>query len=396
MKNRLLCVLLILITFVLMLFGCSESESEAYLIINKDSFTLGVLLRSDKTYSDDVLSGVKLAHSLAGSVRIDESVSISYVYEYYNNADDVSIKAQKLFDNGAAALVFCGEDYDSFLSFSEFARNAKLPVAAISPFEPVYDGEFSLSLTPEYMSSATATYAMNSSYESFALLAQDSSDYYTDFAEVFNSTLKSYTGSEATAYFLSGECENYSRSAFLSGNYDFLFLLADSANSMLLVSDLRSGGFEGKIMLTEVLDKASFATKDFDNCTFVSKLESDSSNNISTVFYSMYSENIAQSSNCEASPAAAYGYDAYMTVYEALKSFADSSTDLLSDSESTRKAQSLITNEDLIEALNKADYAGVTDRICFNNNRCVTTYIYVDDIINGECVFNSKYTFTAD
>ncbi len=399
MKKRILCILLIIIILTFMLFGCSgKAATGDVFLVSDNTFTLGVLLPFDDSYSTQVEQGVSFANSLAASVKLDEAVSIEYIASYYSDSSDVKAKAQELVDKGASVIVYGGDDYPSFNEFASFSAEIGLPVISLSPFEEKLESMFTLSLSPKYMSSCAATYAMDCGAKKLAVVSENSSDYYSDFARTFSSTIKSYMSVEPTLYYCEGEHENYSVSSVVSGDYDFLFLLSGSHNRQKLVSDLRSGGFSGKIMLTEVWEKNSVTDDKFNNCSFFSKLEPDSSNNISTVFYSTFSAFNTELSAEELSSAVAYGYDAYMTAFEALKLFAPTEVGSMFKNDNTESTQSCFNSRDIkasdyISALDTLLYQGVTDKISFKNNSSVTTYIYVDDISNGDCVFQKKYSF---
>lgn len=401
MRKRNLCILLIILALSLSLFACGEeSVNSDKPVIADNTFRIGMLLSSKESTSSDIEAGFNYAYSLANTVNLNESVSVDCSTVYYNDSSDVEYFAESLVTDGVSAIVFGNSDYESFAVFAEYIGNIKVPVISLNPYFAESDNIYTLSLNPKYMSSCAATYAMEKGYNACAVLLESSDKYCTDFAETYKSTLKNYIGVEPTVYYKNGELANYSSSALSGGNYDFLFLISSQQNRESFISELRNSGFTGEIMLTEILDKASVKSEAFNNCSFISKLEQDSSNNVSTVFYSMYSE-YSGVSEADISPAVAYGYDAYMTAFEALKSFApESSSSIFANNDaieaSTESKLTEIKMSDFRKAIGDVAYFGVTDTVTFKENTVVPTYIYVDNIINSEILFNSKYTFNAD
>lgn len=400
MTKRLLCIFLAILTLSAGLCACDKSkENTDKPIINNGAVNIGALLPSNNKISAEINSGLDYAYELASSVNLNESVDITLSSLYYTDSSDVAYYAENLVSNDVSAIIYYGEDIESFNAFSEYIEEIKIPVLSLCPYTTNYDNIYTLSLTPKYMSSCAATYAMEKGYNSCAVLSYSSDDYYSDFAEIYKNTLSSYVGTEPTLYYKNGELANYSPSALVSGNYEYLFLICPAENIEELVSELRENGFLSEIMLSEVLDKTFVEGEVYNNCSFISKLEADSSNNVSTVFYSMFAEhNQIQDNNV--SSAAAYGYDAYMIAFEALKSFAQNSGSVFANDS---VAESTVTDNcaeiklsDYREAFTTILYQGVTDVVSFKDNSTVPTYIYVDNIINSEIFFCKKYTFAKE
>lgn len=398
MSKRIICLCIIVFIFPLMLFGCeNNNENSDKSVIENGTFNVGVLLSQNQSSAKYIENGIDFAYSLAGSVNLSEKIDVKYSVAYYNDSNEVKSSAEALVADGVSVIIFDGADYESYTVLSDYIKETEISVISLSTYSTQNDNIYTISLSPKYMSSCAATYAMEKGYNTCAMLVESSDKYYTDFAETYKNTLKSYVGVEPTVYYKNGELSNYSSSALSSGNYEYLFLVSSESYREELVSELRASGFSGEIMFNEIMDKTSVKNSTFNNCSFLSKLEPDSSNNVSTVFYSMYAEQTGIS-EAEISPAVAYGYDAYMTVFEALKSFAPkSSSSVFANTDTTLASeQAEIKMSDFNKAIAKVVYLGVTDTVAFKSNVATPTYIYVNNINNAEIIFGSKYTFAAN
>lgn len=398
MSKRIICLCIIVFILSLMLFGCeNNNENSDKSVIENGTFNVGVLLSQNQSSAKYIENGIDFAYSLADSVNLSEKIDVKYSVAYYNDSNEVKSSAEALVAGGVSAIIFDGADYESYTVFSDYIKETDISVVSLSTYSTQNDNIYTISLSPKYMSSCAATYAMEKGYNTCAMLVESSDKYYTDFAETYKNTLKSYVGVEPTVYYKNGELSNYSSSALSSGNYEYLFLVSSESYREELVSELRASGFSGEIMFNEIMDKTSVKNSTFNNCSFLSKLEPDSSNNVSTVFYSMYAEQTGLS-EAEISPAVAYGYDAYMTVFEALKSFAPkSSSSFFANTDTTLASeQAEIKMSDFNKAIANVVYLGVTDTVAFESNVATPTYIYVNNINNAEIIFGSKYTFAAN
>lgn len=404
MKKHFLAFLLIVTSFVLSFTGCTSNPSEEIIdepIIVDGVVKVGLLLSNDDTYtniSEQIKNGFDYGHSLADNLNIGKSIKVETLYEAYTDSTDVLTSATNLHSAGASAIVTDGTDISVLTIVSNYFSNKNIPVINLSNYSCKSDVVFNLALSTEYIASSAATHAMDKGYTQCAVLAEEDSDYFKGFAEIYSSTLNAYIGTTPTIYYKSGESANYTPSALTSGNYDYLFLITTEKNRQLLVEELRSSGFSGEIMLTEITDKTTVQHQSFNNCSFFSKLELDSANNISTVFHTSYSE-FKSINEHDISAASAYGYDSYMVLFEALKSFGGNKNSAIIFSNSTEPSENIQTDEilgsDLITSINNLTYYGVTDTISFADNSSVPTYIYVDNIINSQAVYSGKYSFNS-
>ena len=398
LMKKIFSVILFISIIALTLFGCSQEQEISDPVIFKDgTFSIGMLVPDGEEIYTNCENGFLFANSLANYVSINNEEVYNYYSIFNYTADDIVLNAQNLVDQGVSVIVFCGEDLNSFNEFTNYIKDTNIPVVSLSPYTCDYDRFYSLPLSKEYQASCSATYALDKGYTNSAVLCQSDDQYYRDFAGIYKNTFKSYIGTEPAVYYKTGESANYTGAAFVSGNYDYLFLICPSENRMDTVNDLRSNGYNGEIMFNEVFDHTVSRFSMLNNCSFMTKLENDPSNNISTVFYSEFSENFGINSTSVTS-AAAYGYDAHMTIFEALKSFADNDSSSFFKNETptstTTSEESEIKLSDFVNALENVAYNGVTDIIKLKDHKVVPTYIYVDNIVNSEISLSNKYTFS--
>ncbi len=396
--KKFLSVTLLFLIISLSLFGCNNNQEIVDpVVINDGTFKIGMLVPDAEDMYSHYKSGFSFASELANFVTINNE-EIFNDYSIFNySTEDILLYAQNLVDEGVSVIIFCGEDFKAFNDFIDFINGTNIPVISLSPYTCDYKRFFSLPLSAEYQASCAATYASDRGYTNSVVLCESDNQYYRNFAEVYTNTFKSYIGTEPAVYYQTGESANYSSSSLASGNYDYMFLISSSENRMATVNDLRSNGFNGEIMFNEVFDHTVARFSMLNNCSFITKLENDPSNNISTVFYSQFSEYEGVNPKLVTS-AAAYGYDAYMTIFEAFKSFSDNDSNAIFKNEpatvSTETIKTEITLSEFVNALENVVYSGVTDTIKFKDNYAVPTYIYVDNITNSEITLSNKYTFS--
>lgn len=391
MNKKIFSLIIIISVFLTFLVGCDKEENIKFNreVIVDGSVKISALVPSGNDVSNQIKNGITFANSLADSVKLNDSISVDIEIAEYTDSNDVSIKAQSLVDNGSSLIIYSGDDYNTFFTFTNFVNSTEIPVISLSPYTYEASNFYSLTLTPDYLATCVSTYASENNYKNLAIVAESSNDYYFNLLDTFKSTFISLNGIEPITITINEDnTTDFSK-------YDFLFLATSDVKREEIVSKIRSNGFNGEIMLNEIIDKGSISHLVFSNCSFISKYEENNSNNVATIFNLMYSKEYGVSDD-SISAATAYGYDAYMLAFEGLKSFESTENSIFKDTTTpTTLNPTEITLSDFSEAINNTKYVGVTDYISFNNNKAVPTYIYVDNIIDGKAVFKNKYTFTS-
>ena len=401
MNKRIISLFLMLIITTFIFTGCSDknkNETTDNPIISNGVFKIGLLLSADDAYkstSELVKEGFDYAHTLASSVNIGEKIEVETVYANYTSANDALTASESLYEQGVSAIVTDSVTLDVFNEVATFFLDKNTPVISISKYLDYYDTTYTIAVDRLYSASSTATYAKDKGYKSVAVILGSDSEYHNEFYSRFSDSLVTLN-TKPTAYYYDGDSANYVPEVVAGGNYDFIYLLCDLDKYATIVEDLRKNGFDGDIMLGEIFDKNFVENETFNGCSYISKFESDNANNISSVFYKNFSEykNISKS---EVTAASAYGYDSYMTIFEGLKTFGDSSVSSLfsntETTETTSEAHNEIMASDLNEAIRDIKYYGVTDVVRFSYNVSRPTYIYIDNIDDSKTVLANKYTF---
>lgn len=396
MSKRILSLLLMILTLsMFLLFGCEITGNNRDRKVIVDNTIKIEALIPDNSTGELIESGIAFANNLANNIYFDEQISIEFSATKYRNEDNIAEIAQVIEANGASAIIYGGDNYSNFKSFTAFVESTNIPVISLCPFDFESDNFFSLTLTPKYLSSCGATYAIENSIKNPLVVLEDTSDYYVGFAEIITSTFLSYTGNEPHIIY-SSSLDDYS----LYFEHDFIFLSSSESTYAEIITDLRSHGFTGEIMLSEVFDKSVVSGDLFNNCSLISKYEKDTSNNVSTVFGTMYSEQHGIADD-NISPAVAYGYDAYMIAFEALKNFEPKDDLLFGSVNTTEDTASDVTSMDFLlsdycRVISDVNYRGITDVISFDGNNVNPTCVYVDNVIGDKVFFGKKYTFTSD
>lgn len=402
MKKRLFSLALIIITIFISIVGCAENKEEETIlpeikIIQNGAFKICALLPESEKSTQNIENGIKFANSLANTVNIGETIDISYTCTYYSENEDIKSTTEKLINENASVIIFAGDDHEIFQGFTEYTDEYKIPVISLSPFTHSANNYYSITLRPKYLASSAASYALDKGYKKTAVIFESSDKYFSDQEEVYRNTFSSCLGNLPAVYYQKGENANYSASALSGSNYDFILLIDTDNAREGTINELRTAGYSGEIMLSEILNKADVQKDTYNNCSFISKLENDSSNNVATMLIPKLASALNVKED-QISAATAYGYDAYMTALEGLKHFS-SSTDsafagvISSEVSTTTQAPENITAAQYTNALSSISYVGINGLITFKNNEVTPSYIYIDNIFESESVFNKKYNF---
>ena len=136
-------------------------------------------------------------------------------------------------------------------------------------------------------------------------------------------------------------------------------------------------------------------SENFEGVTFINKFEYDNENFIGSDFLNQYSI-INTTSASEITAAEAYGYDAYMLLYEVLSAHSNQITAVNnSKSENSSNFSTDINASDIITTLSEITFHGVTDDIIFDESGLSQVkFLYVDKIEAQEAVKIVKYNFS--
>ncbi|MBQ4105304.1 MAG: ABC transporter substrate-binding protein [Clostridia bacterium] len=393
-KFAVIAIACILILSIL-LCGCTKSTSD-YTINNSDSINIGIIASDDS-----VLKGVDYASSLAPLVHIDKEYKINTLT--YSINDDINTTASELLSQNVCAVI-CDGSYKTHTDLIIKAfEDTSIPLVFIgnhSDLIQTTDNAFSISTPYNYQSSAAVSYLTSEGLSTGAIVLGDDSEYMTTVAEMFESAFMASGGKSVSTYYFTGEKENFSAKAISGAGLDFAFIIADDASRNSIYTELVDAGFASQIVFSEVIDKAQLHDESYNNVSFISNFELDDNNYIGSDFINTYSEKNGIKTT-EVTPSIAYGYDAYMTIYEVLRNFNPNSQSLSPFStEATAETgdeNNQITVSQVKDALKEIEYFGVTDTITFDQNGLSnTTFIYIDKVENAQPKMLNRYEFNNE
>lgn len=387
MKKFIAFVLLIVCILSFTLTGCSGTNS--YVIQNENVITIGVILSQseDGFYGAKVLEGINFASELASTVNMNGKYAVRLSVCDIN--DDISASVTKLVEDRVCAVICAAESKsksDEIISaFDEYDT----PLLFIDCYsnEVVSDEEsFAISVPYNYQSSVAASYFTSEGLTNGTVVYADN-DYSAAFADVFGSTFISSGGTNVQ------KVTEYDTQAILSDGSEFVFIIGDPAFSNEVYKSFKSAGAEIPVMTSEIFDKTSYESTDYNDMLYISKFESDVNNYIGADFYSMYSssKNISKD---DVTSAEAYGYDAYMLVYGALMGFGSSYS---ANSEKDTAEKGEVTTTEMKTAVSQIVHLGVTDSISFDVSGLVNTnFVYLSQIQNSHSSMINRYNYSNE
>ncbi len=388
MKKLYAVIIICTLIFSMVMSGCNNEKN--YIVNADDTITIGVIVSSEES---GVYSGISYASELAHSVNIDKTYEIKTKValtdsDFKKTADDfVSEKVAAVICEGTDslktdAIVKAFSSYDIPLIFTD----------CYSDLIEKTDSAYSIGIPYSYQVSAAVSQLAAQNLQTGAVVCIDDSNYCKSFAKLFDSTFKANGGHAVTTYYYRGEESNFNCNTISAAAYDFVFLIGNTSDNIKIYSELKNASLASTVIFSEVTDKILLETSDFNSVYFINKFEADDNNYIGTDFINTYREqkNISTS---DVTSSIAYGYDAYMTIYDALVSMHKNSESIFNTTDSSNEDTSIYT-KDVIEALNSITHMGVTDVIKFNsagiNN---TSFVYLDRIDNSRANMQQKYSY---
>lgn len=402
--NRLKSIIVISILILSFIFCGCTSEPEDYIINNSDKIYMGVLLPMSGDYTDlgqRIVEGIEYASSLAPTVQLDKEYRIEIIIKDSNSSLDSSV--EEMISKNVSAVICAGGDKeytDAIISSFDDTNTPLIFVDNCSELISTSENVFSISTPYKYQASAATSYLVGEGYETGAVVCADDDEYYKAFAQMFDNTFVSNGGTSVSTYYYSGELKNFSAATIAGAGLDFVFIIGSDNDCKLIYSELKNTGNTSQVMFSEVLDKTKFKDEAFNGASFISRFEEDDNNYIGSDFINTYSEEMGVSAS-EITAATAYGYDAYMTIYEVLRNFNQNSQSLIMSgtdvTTQTSENSTEVTNSQVLEGINNVEHYGVTDTITFSDDgTAVTTYIYIDSVENSHSIMLNRYDFNNE
>lgn len=401
MKRFSAIILVLTMLMAVSFFGCKKDEPVNYQVNAQDTINIGVILPDNEMYRNSgqkVLEGINFANATAQRINIDKEYVISLIVRYESEIEEAY---DHFIDNKVAAVIaFGGDSYTTDLITHKFADTDIPVIFTDNKSKSVADTDnvFSISASHTFEASALAGYISEQGYKKGALIKiNNGQDLYKDFAEMFSTTLSQNFGITLTTYEAEGKKPDYSASTIAAGGYEFVCVYADTVSAASYVEEMKEAGVTAEFLMGEVTDKTLLENEAYEGVSFLSKFEYDDENYIGSDFINVYSDKmtIPVSDN---NAAIAYGYDAYVFVYEALKTFSTSGNDLLGavgNAQPSSAAEATVINiTDMLNAFKGITCYGVTDVIKFDENGLNSVeFIYVDTIQSQKAIMMKKYSY---
>jgi branched-chain amino acid transport system substrate-binding protein len=365
-------VLALSLTFILlftMFAGCSSNGSEA---ASGDANVIKIGVFEPQTGENgggglqEVL-GVRYANQVNPTVTLNGTEYKIELVEVDNKSDktEAVTAAQSLVSQGVIGVI---GSYGSGVSIAagETFKSAKIPAIGASCTNPQVtlgnDYYFRVCFLDPFQGTVMANYAFQDGAKKAAVLTQLGDDYSSGLGTFFKNAFVKLAGegtiTEET--FQTGQTDFKAvLTNIKAANPDVLFAPSSIATAPLVIKQARELGLTCKIMAGDtwdnqtVLDNAGADAEGVSLSTFFD--EADTSNTVATDFVTGFKEylkdNLAANGDSEVVAAvSALGYDAYITLLEAIK------------------AANSTNSEEVRNALAGVTVQGVTGAISFDEN----------------------------
>jgi len=343
--------------------------------------------------------GMRYANTVAPTVEINGTTYKIELVEVDNQSDKTAAvtAAQSLISSGVVAVLGSYGSGVSIAAGQTFA-DANVPAVGASCTNPQVtlgnDYYFRTCFLDPFQGTVMASYAIDQGYTSAALISQNGDDYSTGLAAYFKQAFEAMGGTiVANETYQTNESDfNAILTSIKSADPDCIFAPSSIATATLLLPQAQANGITAQIIASDtwenetIINAAGSAAEGVVLSTFFD--ESDSSNPIAVDFVAGFktylnssAQNLTSNGGSDGVAAvSALGYDAYMSVYEALKAL-DGTDDLTSGA--------------IRNALVDVSFVGVTGALSFDENGdAKKDMAYIKEIRDGK--FNFLKTQTAD
>ncbi len=330
--------------------------------------------------------GIRYANSLVPTVKIGDKEYTIQLVEVDNQSDKTAAvtAASSLIASGVVAVLGSYGSGVSIAAGGTFA-SAGIPAIGCSCTNPqvTLDNDYYFRVC--FLDPFQGTVMANFAYETRGLktayvIYQNGDDYSTGLASYFKQAYKGEIVGESTYNTNESDFNAYITSA-KSSNAEVVFIPSSIQTAGLFIKQAREAGLTCPIMAGDTWENATIIDNaGADNCedvyfsTFFDENASSASEFVSgfKAFLNSDSANIVANGNTDSVAAvSALGYDAYMSVIEALKTL-------------TGEVNSVAIRD----ALTGISYNGVTGPISFDDNGDVKKDIaYIKQIVDGNFKF---------
>ncbi|MDD6251315.1 MAG: ABC transporter substrate-binding protein [Oscillospiraceae bacterium] len=394
MKRSLAFILIVLILLTGALTACDNQESNNiadYMVNATDTIHIGAILPLKGDNSETakrVEDGLKYASSLAKKIKIDKTYEIELIIKDITDLDS----AYNEFSSKAAAVICLGTNRENTDSIIEKFSNTKTPLIFLDNFSDSISkaaNAFSISISSNYQVSALVRYITEKGYKNGTLILCEENESTKAFEDLFIKTANNSSITAATYY-----AEGKKGLPDDIENSEFIFINGPVSDCKGLIQTIKHEGCKGEIILSEIIDNTSLQSENFEGVTFINKFEYDNENFIGSDFLNQYAK--INTSSADITAAEAYGYDAYMLLYEVLSAHSNLMSAVNNPkSENSSNISTDINASEIISALCEITFHGVTDDIIFDESGLSQVkFLYVDRIESQESVKIAKYNFS--
>lgn len=312
--------------------------------------------------------GIRYANSIAPTVTIDGTEYKIELVEVDNQSDKAAAvtAAQSLVSKKVAAVLGSYGSGVSIAAGSTFADN-KIVAVGCSCTNPQVTADndfyFRVCFLDPFQGTVMANYAQSQGAKTAAVINQNGDDYSTGLASYFKAAFeKNGTIAYEGTYNTNETDFNAILASVKAANPDVIFVPSSIQTAGLFIKQAKEMGITSKIMAGDTWENATIIKNaGKENCegvafsTFFDENDAGAAEFVKgyKAFLNGDPENLKlNGDNDTVAAVSALGYDAYMTVIEALKGL---------------KADNL-TQEALRDSLAAVNYAGVTGSITFDEN----------------------------
>jgi branched-chain amino acid transport system substrate-binding protein len=382
--------------------AANETPAAAGVAIEGDTIKIGVFEPTTGENGgggmQEVL-GMRYANQLHPTIDINGTTYNIQLVEVDNQSDKTAAvtAAQSLISSGVVAVLGSYGSGVSIAAGQTFA-DAQVPAMGASCTNPQVtlgnDFYFRTCFLDPFQGTVMASYAMEQGYTTAALISQNGDDYSTGLAAFFQQAFEGMGGTiVANETYQTNESDfNAILTTIKTANPDCIFAPSSIATATLLLPQAQANGVTAQIIASDtwenetIITAAGAAAEGVALSTFFD--EHDDTNPVAKEFVEGFkaylnsdSQNLTSNGGSDGVAAvSALGYDAYMSIYEALKAL--EGTDALNS----------VALRDALKALS---FDGVTGTISFDENGdAVKNVAYIKQIKDGK--FNFLKTQSAE
>ncbi|AMJ39816.1 ABC transporter substrate-binding protein [Anaerotignum propionicum] len=343
--------------------------------------------------------GMRYANKVNPTVDINGTTYKIQLVEVDNQSDKTAAvtAAQSLISSGVVAVLGSYGSGVSIAAGQTFA-DAQVPAIGASCTNPQVtlgnDFYFRTCFLDPFQGTVMASYAIEKGYKTAALVSQNGDDYSTGLAAFFKQAFEGMGGTiVADETYQTNESDfNAILTTIKGANPDCIFAPSSIATATLLLPQAQANGIKAQIIASDtwenetIITAAGSAAEGVALSTFFD--EHDESNPVAKEFVEGFKaylngdpQNLTLNGGSDGVAAvSALGYDAYMSIYEALKAL---------------DGAEALNSVALRDALKAVSFNGVTGAISFDENGdAVKNVAYIKQIKDGK--FNFLKTQSAE